>query len=187
MLHLLALICALLPHSRGNDYYGEYIGDFKNRLLIEIFKDSGSILNYTQLQVSRGYRGGVCSWLENHLYQGLQVHFFVRIRTIKAIFPQLRRSWPRCVLLHRGTGGTFGEWNPHSGRQGNSWDPWELQERGHCVDPSRRKNPANHSLAVGLVWCVRGELWWGEDTAAASVSQTAEDSSLQRHPRCLIR
>lgn len=31
MLHLLALICALLPHSRGNDYYGEYIGDFKNR------------------------------------------------------------------------------------------------------------------------------------------------------------
>ena len=61
MLHLLALICALLPHSRGNDYYGEYIGDFKNRLLIEIFKDSGSILNYTQLQVSRGYRGGVCS------------------------------------------------------------------------------------------------------------------------------
>ena len=61
MLHLLALICALLPHSRGNDYYGEYIGDFKNRLLIEIFKDSGSILNYTHIQVSRGYRGGVCS------------------------------------------------------------------------------------------------------------------------------
>ena len=34
MLHLLALICALLPHSRGNDYYGEYVGDFKNRFTI---------------------------------------------------------------------------------------------------------------------------------------------------------
>ena len=34
MLHLLALICALLPHSRGNDYYGEYVGDFKNRFAI---------------------------------------------------------------------------------------------------------------------------------------------------------
>ena len=62
MLHLLALICALLPHSRGNDYYGEYIGDFKNRLLIETFKDGVfNIKLHSQLQVSRGYRGGVCS------------------------------------------------------------------------------------------------------------------------------
>ena len=59
MLHLLALICALLPHSRGNDYYGEYIGDFKNRLLIEIFKDSGSILNYTHNSRFHGVTGEV--------------------------------------------------------------------------------------------------------------------------------
>ena len=31
MLYLLPLICALIPQSRGNDYYGEYVGDFKNR------------------------------------------------------------------------------------------------------------------------------------------------------------
>ena len=32
MLYLLPLIlCASLPQSRGNDYYGEYVGDFKNR------------------------------------------------------------------------------------------------------------------------------------------------------------
>ena len=35
MLYLLPLlICALIPHSRANDYYGEYVGDFKNRFTI---------------------------------------------------------------------------------------------------------------------------------------------------------
>ena len=56
MLHLLALICALLPHSRGNDYYGEYIGDFKNRLLIEIFKDGVFWFNI-KLHSTPGFTG----------------------------------------------------------------------------------------------------------------------------------
>ena len=135
---------------------------------------------YTHCQVPWGHRGGVCSWLENHLYQGLQVHFF--IRTIKPIFPQLRWSGPRCVLLCGRTGGTFGERNPHSRRQGNSRDPWHLQKRGHRTDPSRGENPANNPVVVSLVRCIRGQLWWGADTPPASVSQTPEDSSLWRHP-----
>ena len=31
MLHVLFLLFAALPPARANDYYGEFIGDFKNR------------------------------------------------------------------------------------------------------------------------------------------------------------
>ena len=82
MLHVLFLLFAALPPCRANDYYGEFIGDFKNRL-----QKTKTVLTLAQLLARfHGVTGEVYAVDSRTIYiKGFRCASLI-LRLIKPIF-----------------------------------------------------------------------------------------------------